>query len=530
MFFDIVISLLDILSLALLLWIVKLYLESTPGTSALLPSWARQADPVYFIVVFFILFIIKNLSAFYITKAQFQLAARVATRISANNLEAYQLGDFNEYINVDSSVQVRKIGFQPFEFCQYMLSGMQQIITQLTLVGITIVAILLFNAKLFLLLLLVLMPPVVLVFYYIKSSLGKLRSRIRTSNERSFQYLLDALKGYVESNIYAKNLFFHRRFIESRSAFSRHLFDSFGIQALPSRVIEIFAITGLFILMAIAYWTGENDGSTLLTVGAFLAAAYKIIPGVVKIINLSGQMKAFEFSPGDLIPSVKNENGNRELPVVASIDFKNIDFSYAQLEVLKDFDAAISKGDFVGIRGRSGKGKTTIFNLLLGFLDPMKGEVLINNKKVEKDELKYLWKQIAYVRQQSFFIHDTIIKNITLEEITSDVNRLDCALKISGIREMADQFPEGLEKIITENGKNISGGQQQRISIARALYKEASIILLDEPFNELDASSEQPLLDHFSKMAAGGRIVIMITHNPANLKFCNKIIDLDEPT
>ena len=95
---------------------------------------------------------------------------------------------------------------------------------------------------------------------------------------------------------------------------------------------------------------------------------------------------------------------------------------------------------------------------------------------------------------------------------------------------MADQFPEGLEKIITENGKNISGGQQQRISIARALYKEASIILLDEPFNELDASSEQPLLDHFSKMAAGGRIVIMITHNPANLKFCNKIIDLDEPT
>jgi len=89
-------------------------------------------------------------------------------------------------------------------------------------------------------------------------------------------------------------------------------------------------------------------------------------------------------------------------------------------------------------------------------------------------------------------------------------------------------FPEGLEKIITENGKNISGGQQQRIAIARALYKNASLILLDEPFNELDEEATCSLLKHFRELTGKGRSVVMITHDKKSLSYCNKIISLDE--
>jgi ABC-type bacteriocin/lantibiotic exporter with double-glycine peptidase domain len=137
------------------------------------------------------------------------------------------------------------------------------------------------------------------------------------------------------------------------------------------------------------------------------------------------------------------------------------------------------------------------------------------------------WPFVSYVRQQSFFIYDTIKKNITFEE-DPHINNLTYALEVSGLHELIESFPEGSEKIITENGKNISGGQQQRIAIARAVYKDADLIILDEPFNELDEASELKILGHFIEMTKQGKIVILVTHNRKILSHCTKIISLDE--
>jgi ABC-type bacteriocin/lantibiotic exporter with double-glycine peptidase domain len=101
-------------------------------------------------------------------------------------------------------------------------------------------------------------------------------------------------------------------------------------------------------------------------------------------------------------------------------------------------------------------------------------------------------------------------------------------VEISGLNDLIDNTSEGLNKMIAENGKNISGGQQQRINIARALYKDAELILLDEPFNELDEASALSLVKYFNQLASSGKIVIMITHDSKNLSYCNKIISLDE--
>jgi ABC-type bacteriocin/lantibiotic exporter with double-glycine peptidase domain len=161
-------------------------------------------------------------------------------------------------------------------------------------------------------------------------------------------------------------------------------------------------------------------------------------------------------------------------------------------------------------------------------LAPAKGEFLINNTPVDKENIKKYWPFISYVRQQPFFIHDTILRNITLEEDGYNDENLQHILKVSGLDGFVAKFPEGLDKLITENGKNISGGQQQRIAIARALYKKADLILLDEPFNELDEDSVVSLLEHFQDLSSSGKIVIMVTHDKKSLSYCNKIISLDE--
>src|SRR5688572_11067981 len=115
-----------------------------------------------------------------------------------------------------------------------------------------------------------------------------------------------------------------------------------------------------------------------------------------------------------------------------------------------------------------------------------------------------------------------------MDEKNYDKERLESALKISGLCDFINQFPDGLDKMIMENGKNISGGQQQRIAIARALYKNADLLLLDEPFNELDEASEISLLEHFQELAQQGKLIILITHNRKSLSYCTKIISLDE--
>lgn len=527
---DIIINCVDILSLALLLWIIQFYIQPAQSKSlSFLPNWMQNRNSVVFIAIFFILFAVKNLVAFLIARAQNNFIATVAVRISKNNLSGYQDSEFDEFVNVDSSVHIRKIAYQPFDFCQYMLGGIQQIITQSSLIIVTITAILLFNARLFLLLVFILLPPVIAVFYFIKKRLTKDKQHIKSSNQLSFQYLMDALKGFVEANVYDRNNFFLQRFVTARKKFSAYLFDSIALQILPSRLIEIFAVMGLFILIVIAQWNGNNDTATLVTVGAFMAGAYKIIPGLVKIINITSQIKAYEFSLSDIaIGETKIEGRNEHTGKIQSIQFSNTCFNYNELTVLNRLSFEINQGDFVGITGRSGKGKTTIFNLLLGFLSPSGGEILMNGLPVNKQGLKCTWPSISYVRQQCFFIHDTIVRNIVLEEETYDAEKLQQAIEISGLNELIEDSPEGIHKIITENGKNISGGQQQRIALARALYKDADLVLLDEPFNELDEASELCLLHHFKQLANSGKTILMITHNKEALSFCNKTICLDD--
>jgi ABC-type bacteriocin/lantibiotic exporter with double-glycine peptidase domain len=166
--------------------------------------------------------------------------------------------------------------------------------------------------------------------------------------------------------------------------------------------------------------------------------------------------------------------------------------------------------------------------LLLGFLKPVSGKMLINDQPISDEMAKQYWPAISYVRQQSFFMYDTVLRNITLEEDNHDNGRIDFALKASGFDRLIETYPEGLEKVITENGKNISGGQQQRIAIARAFYKNADLMLLDEPFNELDDESTQSILEHCRDLCSKGKIIIMITHDTKSLSYCNKIVSFNE--
>jgi ABC-type bacteriocin/lantibiotic exporter with double-glycine peptidase domain len=135
---------------------------------------------------------------------------------------------------------------------------------------------------------------------------------------------------------------------------------------------------------------------------------------------------------------------------------------------------------------------------------------------------------MSYRKHTYLLNNEPIIKTIRINKEHYNEARLKEVIASTGLLPFISKFPEGIQKIITEGGKNVSGGQRQRITIARALYKNADLIILDEPFNELDEESEMVLLAHFKKLAHYGKIILLITHNRTSLSFCNKIISLDE--
>ena len=553
---DILISIADILFLALLVFMIHFYTTTgAPGKFSFLPEWLTTYRSPVPIVVFFFLFSAKNLAGFLLYRAQCRFLFRVASRISRYKLLHYLEGTYADYVNVDSSVHIREISYQPLEFCQHVLGGVQQIITQSVLIILSIAAIVFFNARIFFLLLVILLPPVVAVFYLIRGKLRTVRVQARTSSERSLQHLQEALSGFVESNIYHKNEVFLERYVRYQREFNRYITDQLIVQGIPNRMIEVFALLGVVILVAIDRWSGAPGNTAVITIGVFMAAAYKIIPGIVKILSLSGQVNSYAFTLHNLAPAQPPAAASPHTAApphtsrIRSLRFENVCFFYNGRPVLDNTSLHIASGDFLGIAGPSGKGKTTILNLLLGFLEPDKGAILINEGVTGMQGRQQYWRNISYVKQQPFLIHDTLLNNITLNgqhrndrqqshndpqhsrndrHPPPDDKKLQEVLRLSGLTALVDTWPEKENTVIAENGRNISGGQRQRIAIARALYKNADLIILDEPFNELDEESECALLLHFQRLARAGKLVILITHNKKSLSFCNKTFSLDE--
>jgi ABC-type bacteriocin/lantibiotic exporter with double-glycine peptidase domain len=530
-FFDIVVSALDVAFLGCTIIVVNFYIQNARlPYLARIPHFLADRNSILLIAIFFILFAIKNAFAYWVSASRFRFIYGVASRLSERNVRHYLKDEYLNFVNTDSSAHIRRISQQPIEFANYILINFQQIISQSVLVFFTICAILLYHATLFLLLFLLLMPALILLGWLLKQQLKTVRQNIKKTNAETLKNLREALSGYIESNLYDKDDFFTNRYYTQQQQLNQYIAKQQSLQALPSRLIEVFALLDFLILIVINKWSAHSPAIDLLTIGIFIAAAYKIIPGMVKILNSAGQMKTYEFTLNDLLnsDSIQTDAPVEAMEAIHSISFEKVNFRYNGRAVLNGVCFEIQPGDFAGVSADSGKGKTTLMHILLGFMEPEDGIIRINHKIAAKNDRRACRSRISYIKQQPFFIHDTVAKNITLQEKGYNEAGLKNAVAFCGLDGFLDQYPEGLQHVITENGKNISGGQRQRIMLARALYHGFDLLILDEPFGEMDQASEDAILQQLKLLADRGKMIIFITHNKSSLAFCNKIISLDD--
>jgi len=303
---------------------------------------------------------------------------------------------------------------------------------------------------------------------------------------------------------------------------------------IPSQLMEFFGATGLalvFLFVEEMPREQQPKASDFFTFVLSIIMVYPPIKSLTRLHNQLHQARAASERVFQLL-ALKNSVPEPAQPkslhaLHADIEFQNLDFSYGEKPVLHHINLVVKAGQLVALVGASGAGKTTLANLLLRFYDPTHGAVKIGGVDLREVSTRDLRNQIAVVAQENILFNDTVRRNIELGRLGASSDDIIAAAKHAYAYEFIMQKPDGFDTVIGEKGVSLSGGQRQRIAIARAVLKNAPILVLDEATSALDTESEravQSALDELMK----GRTTICIAHRLSTILHADLIVVLDQ--
>tara|TARA_R110002167_G_scaffold3623_4_gene17658 strand:+ start:19071 stop:20774 length:1704 start_codon:yes stop_codon:yes gene_type:complete len=362
---------------------------------------------------------------------------------------------------------------------------------------------------------------------------GKIMSSMQSKVVKNIQEGLNGIRDVLLTG--AQNLYiesFRMSDVARRDATAKIIV----ISQAPRFVIES---GGMVFIALIAYFLIEvrSETTTVLPLlGALALGAQRMLPLLQQAYWSYSQIHGGGSSLRDVIelldqPTIeKDESTSVEMTFGRTIEFSNIAFSYAgnSTEVLKSINLCIAKGNCIGVIGSTGSGKSTLIDILMGLIKPSSGALLVDDDEVTEEKLVAWQKKIAHVPQSIYLADTTIRQNIAFGIPPDDIDfeNVMAAAKLAHIDDVITALENGYETRVGERGIRLSGGQLQRIGIARALYRNAEVLVLDEATSALDQKTEKHIMDCISKLPSS-LTVIMIAHRITSLINCDLIIKLE---
>jgi subfamily B ATP-binding cassette protein MsbA len=303
---------------------------------------------------------------------------------------------------------------------------------------------------------------------------------------------------------------------------------------IPSQLMEFFGAAGIALVFIYVQHLPKDRQPKASDFFTFILSIVMIYPPIKSFIRLHNQLHQARAASERVFVLLATKNSMPEpaQPKMlhashADIEFQNLDFNYGEKPVLRGINLTVKAGQLVALVGASGAGKTTLANLLLRFYDPARGAIKIGGVDLRDVSTRDLRNQIAVVAQENILFNDTIRRNIELGRLGATNDEIVAAAKHAHAYDFITQKPEGFDAIIGEKGVSLSGGQRQRLAIARAVLKNAPILVLDEALSALDSESErivQNALDELMK----GRTTICIAHRLSTILHADMIVVLDQ--
>lgn len=300
-------------------------------------------------------------------------------------------------------------------------------------------------------------------------------------------------------------------------------------QSIPRYGLEILTLVGLATLVTSMSLAGKDISEIVPVLGLFGATAFRLIPAVnrgisnFQLFNLS--LPALNGIYPDLTTLIVKKSHVELYELLNEISVSNVSFTYpsAQTETLSNITLTIKKGEAIGLIGTSGSGKSTFVDVLLGLFEPSTGQINVDGKSIYRD-LSGWRKIVGYVPQDVYLFDDTLGRNIAygIENSFIDQESLKRSLSQSQLGTFVESLKDGLQTIVGERGVRLSGGQIQRIGIARALYHDPEILILDEATSALDQETERGVMDSIRSLK-GSKTVVVVAHRLSTVEYCDRL-------
>ncbi len=487
----------------------------------------------------FILFFIYIVKTIILLIAQIKIASissDIGRDTSKRLYESYLRQNYINFINSKSSTIIRNSLNEAQNVFGFIFHFNQFLIEILVMVGI--ISVLLFLQPFETFILISLFSIVTLIYLKINKSKVKNIGDIRILNDglriKNIQYGINLIR---EIKLYKKINYFLKSFSIANSKSYEALKRLRIIQAIPRLFLEQLLIAFVVILIILLNFKGYTFKELIPVLGLFGAAMLRLLPSSSRIIisfqgiiyNYRSVKELYHQLVEEQNRDEINDNNSNKIFLNDEISISNLSFGYpdAKFEIIKNFNCEIKKNSVTAFVGKSGSGKSTLVNLILGFLKPKKGEIFIDKKELHLN-LSSWQNSIGYVSQSINLIDGTILKNVAfgVDEKNIDYDHVKKCLIQVELGEFIDNSEKGLDTEVGDKGIKISGGQAQRIVIARALYRNPTLLILDEATNSLDQKTEKSIINTLNKLKKT-ITVIVVTHKKENMDACDSIINLE---
>lgn len=387
---------------------------------------------------------------------------------------------------------------------------------------------------------LILVSVYALVYIIIKKEVHSLGVERYKMTSLLARIVNEAFWGIKETKITGCEQTFIDSYTPPSKKFSHNFTKEEVINIIPKYILEVVSFSSILVLIFIMVGKSENFSEVISSISVYAYAGYRLMPSVQSVFRSFNKFKYSMPAAQKIVQEfnyVYNEQDNisevqERLPFFESITMQNISFAYdsnKQKKVLDAITLSIPANSLVGFTGKTGSGKTTLVDILLGLLVPDEGSILIDGKEVSKKFIRSWQKNLGYVPQNIYLSNDTIAANIAFgvmrEEIDMNaVRQAACMAQIDDF--IQNELPEQYNTLVGERGVRLSGGQRQRIGIARALYRDPSVLVMDEATSALDNQTEIDVMKAIDGLS-GKKTIIMIAHRLSTLKKCDVIFDLE---
>lgn len=489
-----------------------------------------------------LIYALKNFYMLFLTYVRTKYSCKIQRELSVKMMKYYMRRGYLFFVQHNTSELLRGITTTPnntFQVLSYVLKLLSELLTVVSICFFIMIT----DTRMAAVMAVLIVLCLFIVIFGFKNMMRKFGKKYHDFCVKVSKASHQAFQGIKEVLVMNRQDYFVKEYEDAYIQQQRASVRKTIATESPAYFIEVVCVAGILISVCIQSMRAEDMKSMIPTLAAFAVGAFRILPSLGRISSAVNNIIFYVPAIQEMYDNFKkveeneheeeerlDENSGEKLEFHQEIVLKGIDWKYPGTDkyILKDVNMTIHKGESVAFVGASGAGKTTLADIFLGLLIPEKGDILVDGRSVLRTKGKW-GRMIGFVSQAFYLNDDTIRNNVAFGIPTKNIKdeMVWQALEQAQLKETVEKLPKGLDTVVGERGLRFSGGQRQRLAIARALYYNPEILILDEATSALDTETESAVMEAIEALQ-GHKTLVIIAHRLTTIKNCDTVYEIGD--